>query len=129
MHIIKEEDISFTAVGIEGLSVTAVSDDECDSGNDDRPTLSAAVVAAHARNALRAPSLQTLLDDIPVSTALSHSSSSAGDSDGKSKYMISRILFFYVYHTEQAFVVILLCLNHVLIPNLNRGSFFLFILY
>lgn len=94
LHIIKEEDISFTAVGIEGLSVTAVSDDECDSGNDDRPTLSAAVLASHARNALRAPSLQTLLDDIPVSTALSHSSSSAGDSDGKSKYMISRILFF-----------------------------------
>ncbi|KAM3401778.1 hypothetical protein ACQJBY_006044 [Aegilops geniculata] len=83
LHIIKEEDISFTAVGIEGLSVTAVSDDECDSGNDDRPTLSAAVLASHARNALRAPSLQTLLDDIPVSTALSHSSSSAGDSDGK----------------------------------------------
>ncbi|KAF2913421.1 translation initiation factor eIF-2B subunit beta isoform X1 [Oryza sativa Japonica Group] len=84
LHIIKEEDISSTAVGIEGLSVTAESDDEYDSGNDDHPTLSAAVLAAHARNALRAPSLQTLLEDIPVSTALSRSASSAGDSDGKS---------------------------------------------
>ncbi|KQJ96462.1 translation initiation factor eIF-2B subunit beta isoform X1 [Brachypodium distachyon] len=83
LHIIKEEDISSTAVGIEGLSVTVDSDDEYDSGNDDHPTLSAAVLASHARNALRAPSLQTLLDDIPVSTALSRSASSTGDSDGK----------------------------------------------
>ncbi|KAL6851708.1 hypothetical protein ACP4OV_020272 [Aristida adscensionis] len=85
LHIIKEEDISSTAVGIEGLSVTLESDDEYDSEHDDRPPLSAAVLAAHARSALRAPSLQTLLDDIPVSTAISRSASSAGDSDGKSK--------------------------------------------
>jgi translation initiation factor eIF-2B subunit beta len=85
LHIIKGEDISSTAVGIEGLSVTVDSDDEYDSDHDDRPTLSAAVLAAHARNALRAPSLQTLLDDIPVSTAISRSASSTGDSDIKSK--------------------------------------------
>ncbi|CAM0956981.1 unnamed protein product [Alopecurus aequalis] len=92
LHIIKEEDISSTAVGIEGLSVTAVSDDEYDSGNDDSPTLSAAVLASHARNTLRAPSLQTLLDDIPVSTALSHSASSAGDSDAGDKSLKTRKL-------------------------------------
>ncbi|KAG2549299.1 translation initiation factor eIF-2B subunit beta-like isoform X2 [Panicum virgatum] len=85
LHIIKEEDISATAVGIEGLSVTVDSDDEYDSEHDDRPSLSAAVLAAHARNALRAPSLQTLLEDIPVSPAISRTASSAGDSDGKSK--------------------------------------------
>uniref|UniRef100_A0A804LZZ3 Translation initiation factor eIF2B subunit beta n=1 Tax=Zea mays TaxID=4577 RepID=A0A804LZZ3_MAIZE len=85
LHIIKEEDISSTAVGIEGLSVTVDSDDEYDSEHDDRPALSAAVLAAHARNALRAPSLQTLLEDIPVSPAISGTASSTGDSDGKSK--------------------------------------------
>ncbi|XP_021306578.1 translation initiation factor eIF-2B subunit beta isoform X2 [Sorghum bicolor] len=85
LHIIKEEDISSTAVGIEGLSVTVDSDDEYDSEHDDRPALSAAVLAAHARNALRAPSLQTLLEDIPVSPAVSRTASSTGDSDGKSK--------------------------------------------
>ncbi|RLN15896.1 translation initiation factor eIF-2B beta subunit [Panicum miliaceum] len=85
LHIIKEEDISATAVGIEGLSVTVDSDDEYDSEHDDRPSLSAAVLAAHARNALRAPSLQTLLEDIPVSPAISRTESSTGDSDGKSK--------------------------------------------
>lgn len=89
LHIIKEEDISSTAVGVEGLSITVDSDDEYDSGDDDRPTLSAPVLAAHARNALRAPSLQTLLEDIPLSTALARSASSTGDSDGKSNYMIS----------------------------------------
>ncbi|OEL27507.1 Translation initiation factor eIF-2B subunit beta [Dichanthelium oligosanthes] len=85
LHIIKEEDISATAVGIEGLSVAVDSDDEYDSEHDDRPALSAAVLAAHARNALRAPSLQTLLEDIPVSPAISLTASSTGDSDGKSK--------------------------------------------
>ncbi|CAN6283105.1 unnamed protein product [Urochloa humidicola] len=85
LHIIKEEDMSSTAVGIEGLSVTVDSDDEFDREHDDRPALSAAVLAAHARNALRAPSLQTLLEDIPVSPAISRTASSTGDSDGKSK--------------------------------------------
>lgn len=84
LHIIKEEDMSSTAVGIEGLSVTVDSDDEYGSEHDDRPALSAAVLAAHARNALRAPSLQTLLEDIPVSPAISRTEST-GDSDGKSK--------------------------------------------
>ncbi|CAN6299542.1 unnamed protein product [Urochloa humidicola] len=85
LHIIKEEDMSSTAVGIEGLSVTVDSDDEFDREHDDRPALSAAVLAAHARNALRAPSLQTLLEDIPVSPAISRTASSTGDSDSKSK--------------------------------------------
>ena len=92
LHIIKEEDISSTAVGIEGLSVTVDSDDEYDSEHDDRPALSAAVLAAHARNALRAPSLQTLLEDIPVSPAISGTASSTGDSDGKSKCMFASVI-------------------------------------
>lgn len=93
LHIIKEEDMSSTAVGVEGLSVTVDSDDEFDSEHDDRPALSAAVLAAHARNALRAPSLQTLLEDIPVSPAISRTASSAGDSDGKSKCMLLSVNF------------------------------------
>jgi translation initiation factor eIF-2B subunit beta len=114
LHIIKEEDISSTAVGIEGLSVTAESDDEYDSGNDDHPTLSAAVLAAHARNALRAPSLQTLLEDIPVSTALSRSASSAGDSDGKCNFFSHK--FSFTIHVEPEQVIhdfLKLFLSHV----------------
>ncbi|KAL5224328.1 hypothetical protein ABZP36_010967 [Zizania latifolia] len=100
LHIIKEEDISSTAVGIEGLSVTSDSDCEYDSGNDDHPTLSAAVLA---RNALRPPSLQTLLKEIPVSTALSRSASSTGDSDGKCK--CSCISFATHAQPEQVFMI------------------------
>jgi len=96
LHIIKEEDISATAVGIEGLSVTVDSDDEYDSEHDDRPSLSAAVLAAHARNALRAPSLQTLLEDIPVSPAISRTASSTGDSDGKSKCIFLSYLSMHI---------------------------------
>jgi len=95
LHIIKEEDISATAVGIEGLSVTVDSDDEYDSEHD-RPSLSAAVLAAHARNALRAPSLQTLLEDIPVSPAISRTASSTGDSDGKSKCIFLSYLSMHI---------------------------------
>jgi translation initiation factor eIF-2B subunit beta len=103
-HIIKEEDISSTTFGIDCLSVTAVSEDHNDIGNDDHPTLSAAILASHARNTFRAPSLKTLLDDIPVSTALSHSASSSGDSAGKNnKYIIS--IIFSIYTTpEQSFI-------------------------
>ena len=96
LHIIKEEDISATAVGIEGLSVTVDSDDEYDNERDDRPSLSAAVLAAHARNALRAPSLQTLLEDIPVSPAISRTASSTGDSDGKSKCIFLSYLSMHI---------------------------------
>jgi translation initiation factor eIF-2B subunit beta len=92
IYIIKEEDISSTTVGIKGHFVTAVSDDEYDSGYYDRPTLLADVLASHATYTLRAPSLLILLDDIPVSTALSHSASSSGDSDGRPFYFLRHLL-------------------------------------
>ncbi|KAG6783342.1 hypothetical protein POTOM_012788 [Populus tomentosa] len=65
LHIIREEDLSLTTAAIA--------------------VLSAAAVAAAARNALRPPSLQTLLEDMPESVAIPHTYSSGGDSEGKSK--------------------------------------------
>nr|GMD31779.1 translation initiation factor eIF-2B subunit beta [Ipomoea batatas] len=85
LHIIREEDASLTTAAIGGLSISAESDDEDERENDDHPVLSAAAVAAAARSTLRAPSLQTLLEDLPHSTAVPHTSSSGGDSEGKSK--------------------------------------------
>ncbi|XP_072990656.1 uncharacterized protein [Typha latifolia] len=85
LHIIREEDLSSTATAIEGLGLSAGSDDEDDGEHEDRPALSAASLAAAARSTLRAPSLQTLLEDIPVSASAPHASSSGGDSEGKSK--------------------------------------------
>lgn len=85
LHIIREEDASLTTAGIGGLSLSAGSDDEDEREHDDHPVLSAAAVAAAARSTLRAPSLQTLLEDLPHSTTVPHSSSSGGDSEGKSK--------------------------------------------
>lgn len=85
MHIIREEDLSLTTAAIGGLNVAATSDDEDDNiDHDDHPALSAAAVAAAARSSLRPPSLQTLLEDLPHSAALPHTSS-GGDSDEKSK--------------------------------------------
>ncbi|RRT68498.1 hypothetical protein BHE74_00044479 [Ensete ventricosum] len=69
---------------MEGLGLTAGSDDD-EGEHEDRPGLSAAAVAAAARSTLRAPSLQTLLEDIPESVVAPHPSSSGGDSEGKSK--------------------------------------------
>lgn len=87
LHIIREEDLSSTTTAIEGLGL---SDDDADGDeNEDYPALSAAVLAAAARSTLRAPSLQTLLEDIPVSAAAPPNSSSGGDSEGRSKCMIS----------------------------------------
>ncbi|KAG6406225.1 hypothetical protein SASPL_133824 [Salvia splendens] len=85
LHIIREEDISLTNAAVGGLNLASESDD--DDGNDeyDHPVLSASAVAAAARNSLRPPSLQTLLEDIPHSAAVPHPSSSGGDSEGKSK--------------------------------------------
>ncbi|XP_065868270.1 uncharacterized protein [Euphorbia lathyris] len=84
LHIIREEDLSVATDAIAGLSV--VSDDDDDDGNrDDHPVLSAAAVAAAARSTLRPPSLQTLLEDMPDSAAVPRTSSSGGDSEGKSK--------------------------------------------
>lgn len=85
LHIIREEDLSLTAAAIGGLSLSAGSDDEDDVGHDEHPALSAAAVAAAARSTLRPPSLQTLLEDLPHTAAVPHTSSSGGDSEGKSK--------------------------------------------
>ncbi|KAK4801237.1 hypothetical protein SAY86_021724 [Trapa natans] len=68
-----------------GLNLSAVSDDDDDTGPDDHPVLSAAAVAAASRSTLRPPSLQTLLEDMPDSATVPHTSSSGGDSEGKSK--------------------------------------------
>lgn len=92
LHIIREEDVSLTTASIAGLNLSAVSDDEDDTYRDYNPGLSAAALAAAARNTLRPPSLQTLLEDMPDSMAVPHSSSSGGDSDGKSKCKLPRNL-------------------------------------
>ncbi|KAF5742444.1 translation initiation factor eIF-2B subunit beta [Tripterygium wilfordii] len=85
LHIIREEDLSLTTASMAGLNLSPVSDDEDDNQKDDHSVLSAAVVAAAARSALRPPSLQTLLEDLPNSSAIPRTSSSGGDSEGKSK--------------------------------------------
>ena len=84
LHIIREEDLSFATDAITGLGLSA-SDDEDDAERDDHPGLSAAAVAAAARSTLRPPSLQTLLEDMPDSAAVPHTSSSGGESEGKSR--------------------------------------------
>ncbi|KAJ6945266.1 hypothetical protein NC651_000344, partial [Populus alba x Populus x berolinensis] len=87
LHIIREEDLSLTTAAIAGLNLSAASDgdDDDDGERDEHTVLSAAVVAAAARSTLRPPSLQTLLEDMPESAAIPHTSSSGGDSEGKSK--------------------------------------------
>ncbi|XP_075477424.1 uncharacterized protein LOC142518523 [Primulina tabacum] len=84
LHIIREENLSLTTAAVGGLSLSAESDDE-DDAHDDYPALSAIMVAAAARSALRPPSLQTLLEDVPNTIAVPHTSSSGGDSEEKSK--------------------------------------------
>nr|XP_043634378.1 translation initiation factor eIF-2B subunit beta [Erigeron canadensis] len=85
LHIIREEDLSLTTSAIDGLNLSTVSDDENDGERGDYPALSAAAVAAAARNSLRAPSLQTLIEDVPHSATVHHSYSSAEDSEEKTK--------------------------------------------
>ncbi|GMH15701.1 hypothetical protein Nepgr_017542 [Nepenthes gracilis] len=86
LHIIREEDLSITTAAIDGLSLSAVSDDDNDEDKrEDLPVLSAAVLAAASRSTLRPPSLQTLLEGVPDAAAIHHTSSSGGDSEGKSK--------------------------------------------
>ncbi|KAK1293638.1 hypothetical protein QJS10_CPB17g01796 [Acorus calamus] len=86
LHIIREEDLSSTAALMEGLNLSGASDDDNDKEErEDGPPLSAAAVAAAARSTLRAPSLHTLLEDIPESAVAPHPSSSGGESEGKSK--------------------------------------------
>ncbi|XP_039024656.1 translation initiation factor eIF-2B subunit beta-like [Hibiscus syriacus] len=85
LHIIREEDLSLTTAAMAGVNLSAVSDDEDDADGDNQPVLSAAAIAAASRSTLRPPSLQTLLEDVPNSAAVPHTSSSGGDSEGKSK--------------------------------------------
>lgn len=85
LHIIREEDLSSTATAIGGLSLTIDSDEDDEAEHEYHPPLSAAALAASARSTLRAPSLQTLLEDIPISAVAPRASSSGGDSEGKSK--------------------------------------------
>ncbi|KAI4333012.1 hypothetical protein L6164_017869 [Bauhinia variegata] len=85
LHIIREEDLSLATAAIAGMGLSAASDDEDDVERADNPGLSAVAVAAAARSTLRPPSLQTLLEDVPDSTAIPRTSSSGGDSEGKSK--------------------------------------------
>ncbi|KAH9698461.1 translation initiation factor eif-2b subunit beta [Citrus sinensis] len=86
LHIIREEDLSLTTAAIGELNLSAVSDDENDDDRDGNTTLSAAAVAAAARSTLRPPSLQTLLEDTPVSAAVPQTSSSgAADKSSRSR--------------------------------------------
>lgn len=85
LHIIREEDLSLATAAIGGLNLSAESDEDDDVDRDDHPVLSAAAVAAAARSTLRPPSLQALLEDVPNPAAVPRSSSSGGDSEGKSK--------------------------------------------
>lgn len=86
LHIIREEDLSLATDAIAGLGLSAASDDEDDVERDDHPVLSAAAVAAAAaRSTLRPPSLQTLLEDMPNAAAAPVTSSSGGESEGKSR--------------------------------------------
>ncbi|RDX82463.1 Translation initiation factor eIF-2B subunit beta, partial [Mucuna pruriens] len=80
LHIIREEDLSLATAG---LGVSAASDDEDDIERNENSVLSAAAVAAAARSTLRPPSLQTLLEDTSDSAAALHTSSSGGESDGR----------------------------------------------
>ena len=105
LHIIREEDLSLATAAVAGLGLSSVSDDEDDSERDNHPVLSAAVVAAAARSTLRPPSLQTLLEDVPDSGAVPHTSSSGGDSEGKSKCELHN--FICIHHCYCSSVVII----------------------
>lgn len=105
MHIIREEDLSLATAAIAGLGLSSVSDDEDDAERDNHPVLSAAVVAAAARSTLRPPSLQTLLEDVPDSGAVPHTSSSVGDSEGKSKCELHN--FICIHHCCCSSIVII----------------------
>ncbi|XP_042446046.1 translation initiation factor eIF-2B subunit beta-like isoform X2 [Zingiber officinale] len=82
LHMIREENVSSAMSAVEEL---ALGSDDDEAEHDNRMGLSAAAVAAAARSTLRAPSLQTLLEDIPDSATAPHPPSSGGDSEGKNK--------------------------------------------
>ncbi|XP_010547127.1 PREDICTED: translation initiation factor eIF-2B subunit beta isoform X2 [Tarenaya hassleriana] len=90
LHIIREEDLSLTTAAMSGLDLLDVSDDEDDSKRSSYPAMSAAIVAAAARSTLRPPSLQTLLEGTPDSVTVPYTSSSGGDSEGKTADKSSR---------------------------------------
>lgn len=80
LHIIREADLSSATNAIRGVNLD--SDDDTEARSVDQPTLSAAALAEATRNTLRAPSLQTLLEDLPDHVA--PHTGSGGDSEGKS---------------------------------------------
>jgi translation initiation factor eIF-2B subunit beta len=86
LHIIREEEISIATNTVAGVEALSDSDDN-DEKNNEGPALSAAVLAAANRTALRAPSLYNLLESVPVQSTLALSSS-GGDSEGKSRCKI-----------------------------------------
>lgn len=92
LHIIREEDLTQTTAAVGEPSLTAESDNEDYVNEDDHPVLSASAVAAASRNALRPPSLQTLLEDLPRSAAAHQTDSSGGDSEGKTRCMIPALI-------------------------------------
>ena len=108
LHIIREEDLSLATAAIAGLGLSVVSDDEDDGEGDDHPVLSAAAVAAAARSTLRPPSLQTLLEDVPDSGAVPHTSSSGGDSEGKSKCELRNFICIHHHHHSCCIII-----NHI----------------
>lgn len=82
LHIIREEEASLATKPISGVGNAAESEDE---DNDDSASLSATVLAAANRSALRAPSLHNLLESLPFTSGIHGTLSSGGDSEGKSK--------------------------------------------
>ena len=84
LHIIREEEISIATNSAEGVEAPSDSDDNDDRDREGLPALSAAVLAAANRTALRAPSLYNLLESVPIQSAVALSSS-GGDSEGKSR--------------------------------------------
>ncbi|KZV54439.1 hypothetical protein F511_09754 [Dorcoceras hygrometricum] len=99
LHIIREENLSLTTAAVGGLSLPAESDDE-DDVHDDYPALSATMVAAAARSALRPPSLQTLLEDVPNTIAVPYTPSSGGDSERKKQMYIFLLSYCMVFHNQ-----------------------------
>eukprot|EP00252_Welwitschia_mirabilis_P025097 TRINITY_DN7710_c0_g1_i1.p1 TRINITY_DN7710_c0_g1~~TRINITY_DN7710_c0_g1_i1.p1 ORF type:complete len:416 (-),score=80.21 TRINITY_DN7710_c0_g1_i1:212-1459(-) len=86
LHLIREEDLSLTTAAVEGLNVSATSDDEDNENHpENSSTLSAAALAAAARSTLRAPSLHNLLESMPSSAVAPLTGSSGGDSESRSK--------------------------------------------
>ncbi|KAH7278699.1 hypothetical protein KP509_38G053000 [Ceratopteris richardii] len=85
LHIIREEEVSIANNTEDEGETTFDSDDNNNSDDDGLPVLSAAVLAAANRNVLRAPSLHNLLESAVIPAVAIVSSSSAGDSEERSR--------------------------------------------